>query len=98
MLDAALLGRVLKQIILESKPLSLLEGYGKTRKDVFENVSSPSAIHHTKMVTGMDAESIAMREEFLEKVNKRDFSYLGKLGQVYQKITSTADEPVNGSH
>ncbi|GLA18158.1 hypothetical protein AnigIFM62618_005313 [Aspergillus niger] len=92
LLDAALLGRTLKKIIRESQPEALLSSYGETRRDVFQNVTNPAAIFHTRLLTGTSAEDIATREEFLEKVNKRDFSYLKKIGESYAKITSTRDE------
>ncbi|KAL2831858.1 hypothetical protein BJY01DRAFT_254143 [Aspergillus pseudoustus] len=91
LLDAALLARNLKQIITESGPLSLLKAYGETRRDVFQNVTSPSAIFHTRLLTGTDEKDVATREEFLEKVNARDFGYLKKIGETYEKITSTRD-------
>ncbi|OJI96473.1 hypothetical protein ASPVEDRAFT_78242 [Aspergillus versicolor CBS 583.65] len=92
LLDAALLGRNLKKIIVDNEPPSLLESYGETRRDVFQNVTNPSAIFHTRLLTGKDPEAVAMREEFLEKVNARDFGYLKKIGESYAKITSTRDE------
>lgn len=91
-LDAALLARTLKKIIKESAPLSLLETYGEIRRDIFENIANPSAIMHTRMLTGKNAESVAMREEFIEKVKQRDFEYLKKLGSVHQKLSSTLDD------
>ncbi len=92
LLDAALLGRTLKKIISESQPLSLLSSYGETRRDVFQNVTSPAAIFHTRLLTGKSAEDVARRKEFLEKVNARDFSYLKTIGEAYSKITSTRGE------
>jgi hypothetical protein len=35
---------------------------------------------------------VAQREEFLDKVNKLDFGYLKKIGETYEKITSTRDD------
>ncbi|KAH8586907.1 FAD-binding monooxygenase [Bisporella sp. PMI_857] len=92
LLDAALLGRTLKKIIVETEPLELLKSYAETRRDVFQNVTNPAAIFHTRLLTGKDAESVATREEFLEKVNQRDFGYLKKLGESFSKLTSTRNE------
>ncbi|KAL4996700.1 hypothetical protein BDV10DRAFT_186938 [Aspergillus recurvatus] len=92
LLDAAVLARTLKQIILEAAPLTLLESYGGSWRDVFQNVASPSAIFHTRLLTGTDAKDTATREEFLGKVSKLDFGYLKKIGETYEKITSARDD------
>jgi 2-polyprenyl-6-methoxyphenol hydroxylase-like FAD-dependent oxidoreductase len=93
LLDAALLARNLKKIILDSEPLSLLEIYGETRRDVYLNAAKPAAIFHTRLLTGTSEADVARRQEFIEAVNKRDFGYLKKnVGEAYGKLSSTRDE------
>lgn len=77
--DASMLAQVLQRIILDNQPVSLLDTYAVTRRDVFLNYTSATASANSGRLLGTDAETQKEREGFFAKINKPDIPLLIKM-------------------
>ena len=89
LMDASLLGVVLKQILVEGKSMTLLDSYNEKRRAVFLNYTSPTATANFKRLWGTDSETTQEREELFAKLNKPDIPFLIETFEAEMNISST---------
>ncbi|KAK0124481.1 hypothetical protein ONS95_009433 [Cadophora gregata] len=88
-MDAALLVRVLKQILIDGQSSALLDFYAETRRKVFLEYTSPTAIANLLRLKGTDPEVQKEREYYFDSINKRDTEFLINLGESELGVSST---------
>lgn len=90
LMDASLLGRILKQVIVERKESGpLLQAYAEMRRDVFLNITNPTAMTNRKRLLGTDEETAREREEFFDKINKSDEPFIMGLVKTEMSLASS---------
>lgn len=94
LLDASLLGRHLKKILLNQESPSLLQEYADKRRAVFQNLTSPVATHNLHRMRDMDETTESWRQAEFAKMNQRDVEFLSKMGRDLVSISSTLGQPL----
>jgi hypothetical protein len=92
LLDAALLGKILREVLVEGKSPSLLESYAEKRRAVFLDWTNPTAIENFERLANNDAESIKSRDEFFDRIRKKDMGIFMRLRQQEISLSSTRDD------
>lgn len=93
MLDAALLGRVLKGVILQNQPESMIEDYAEKRRTVFLTNTSPNATANLERIKGVDIATVQAREKTFTAMNSSDPVLLKQFGSQILGLSSTLGMP-----
>ncbi|KUL82028.1 hypothetical protein ZTR_11396 [Talaromyces verruculosus] len=92
LLDAALLGKVLRQVLVDGKSPSFLQSYAEKRRAVFQDWTSPTAVENLKRLANTDTDTIKNREEFFNRIRKRDLGIFMRLRTEELSLSSTRDD------
>jgi hypothetical protein len=90
-MDAALLSRVLGQILRDGQSPALLHSYAETRRKVFLEYTSPTATTNLLRLRGTNPEVQKEREYYFDSINKRDTEFLINLGKSELGVSSTCN-------
>lgn len=91
LLDAAHVGRVLKQIIVDGASETLLESYNEARRSAFLEYTNPISIANFERLKSIELDVVKKRGQFFEKIKKPDMSFLNDLMNDEMSISSTRD-------
>ena len=94
LLDAALLGRILKRILLQDQPRSDLHTYAEERRSAFLAYTNPMAIANLQRLMGSDEGAVKDREKLFEHLNNGDRDCIRQFGEAQLKLSSTLRVPL----
>lgn len=94
LLDAALLGRILRRVLLQGQSSSQLHNYAEERRSAFLAHTSPMAIANLERLMGSNEGAVKDRDELFEQLNTGDTDCIRRFGEAQLKLSSTLGVPL----
>lgn len=94
LLDAALLGRILRRVLLQGQSSSQLHNYAEERRSAFLTHTSPMAIANLERLMGSNEGAVKDRDELFEQLNIGDTDCIRRFGEAQLKLSSTLGVPL----